>query len=229
MSGGFDSRVAFYYAPAEDDPLWAAAADWLGRDPASNAPRPQPELPDIAAITTDARHYAFHATLKPPMRLRAGVTWADVTRTARDIAAAIPAFDLPVLGVADLHGFLALRETTPSPDLQALADACIAGADHLREPPDAAELAKRRGKGLPAAQDANLVRWGYPYVFATWFFHMTLTRRLTLVEAALYRPAATAHFAAALAQPRRVTDLCLFTQAAPEAGFTLAERIPLRG
>lgn len=222
------ARVAFYYAPAETDPLWDAAACWLGRDAATGAPRPQPDLPNIAAITADARHYAFHATLKPPMRLQPGVTWATVLDTAAAIAAGIPAFDLPRLAVADLHGFLALRETTPSPELQALADACVAGADHLRVPPSEAELAKRRRNGLPPAQEANLTRWGYPYVFATWFFHMTLTRRLTAEERALYQPAAAAHFADALAQPRRVVDLCLFTQA-EGADFRLAERIPLTG
>ncbi len=222
------ARVAFYYAPQETDPLWSAAAVWLGRDPASGAPRPQPEIPDIAAITADARHYAFHATLKPPMRLKPGVNWSALLETAAAIAASIPAFDLPPLAVADLHGFLALRETTPSPELQALADACVAGADHLRAPPSDAELAKRRRNGLPPAQDANLVRWGYPYVFATWFFHMTLTRRLTTEERAIYQPAAASHFAAALAQPRRVVDLCLFTQA-EGADFQLAERIPLTG
>lgn len=223
------SRVAIYYAPAETDPLWEAAASWLGRDPMTGAPRKQPDVADIAAITADPRHYAFHATLKPPMRLKPGVTWAEVLDSAAAIAAGIPAFDLPRLAVADLHGFLALRETTPSPELQALADACVAGADHLREPPDEAELAKRRRNGLPPAQEANLVRWGYPYVFATWFFHMTLTRRLTAEERAGCFPAASAHFAAALAAPRRVTDLCLFTQAADGADFLLAERIPLRG
>ena len=34
----------------------------------------------------------------------------------------------------------------------------------------------------PREQDAMLVRWGYPYVFDTWFFHMTLTRRLSDAE-----------------------------------------------
>ena len=224
-----DVRVAFYYAPQLDDPLWARAAQWLGRDPATNASVAQPDLPDIAAITADARHYAFHATLKPPMRLRDDATWADVLTAARAIAAGIPAFDLPRLAVSDTHGFLALRETTPSPALQALADACVAGADHLRAPPDATELAKRRRNGLPPAQDANLLRWGYPYVFATWFFHMTLTRRLAADQHAVWRPAAEAHFADVLPLPRRVCDLSLFTQTGPQAPFVLAERIALRG
>jgi hypothetical protein len=74
-----------------------------------------------------------------------------------------------------------------------------------------------------------LVRWGYPYVFDTWFFHMTLTRRLTPAEKALYHPRADAHFADAIGHRRRVTDICLYTQAGPGAPFTIAERLPLLG
>ena len=161
------------------------------------------------------------------MHLRGGATWDDLLKATSSIAAATPAFDLPPLRVADLHGFLALREATPSPELQALADACIAGADALRAPPSTEELARRRKSSLTPAQDATLLRWGYPYAFATWFFHMTLTRRLTPDERRLLLPAAEAHFAAALAVPRRVTAITIFTQAAPGAAFTIAERIPL--
>ena len=113
--------------------------------------------------------------------------------------------------------------------LQSLADACVARLDEFRAPADEAELARRRKSGLPPAQDANLLRWGYPYVFDTWFFHMTLTRRLTEAEHAIYRPAAEAYFAAALEPPHRVEDICLFTQREPGAPFILAQRLPLRG
>ena len=58
---------------------------------------------------------------------------------------------------------------------------------------------------------------------------MTLTRRLTAAEKEIYLPAATAFFDPLLEQPRRVTDIALFTQATPGAPFTIAQRIPLRG
>jgi hypothetical protein len=74
-----------------------------------------------------------------------------------------------------------------------------------------------------------LVHWGYPYVFGTWFFHMTLTRRLSDAEKARVLPEAKAWFAPALAVDRRVEDICIFTQASPGAAFVLAERIPLLG
>ena len=221
-------RVAVYYAPAQADPLCTRAADWLGRDPETNSPRPQPNLPDIATITSDARQYGFHCTLKPPMHLRPGTTWEALLEAATQLAATIPAFPLPPLAVEDLHGFLALRETRPCPEIQSLADAFVSGLDPFRAPPTESELARRRQSRLTPAQDANLLRWGYPHVFDTWFFHMTLTRRLTLEERALYHPAAQTFFAPVLAEPRAVRDVCLFTQAAPGAPFSLAARLPLQ-
>jgi len=74
-----------------------------------------------------------------------------------------------------------------------------------------------------------LLRWGYPYVFDTWFFHMTLTRRLTAAEKLVYLPAAEEYFAGAIARPRRVDDICLFVQPSPGAPFVIRERLTLRG
>jgi hypothetical protein len=226
---GPHSRVALYYAPAENDPLWARAVAWLGRDPASGAEVAQPAVPGLAAITEDAAGYGFHATLKPPMRLRQGVGWAAFHASVVELAASIAPFPLPPLEVVDLAGFLALHEAAPSPALQAFCDACVGWVDHLREPPTEAELSHRRRTGLSAAEDANLVRWGYQYVFSTWFFHMTLTRRLTADQQAVYRPAAEAWFADTLAGPRTVRDIALFVQPAPGDVFFLAERLALRG
>ena len=220
-------RIAIYYAPSPNDPLSAASTIWLGRDPITDAQVPQPDIPNIAEITSDARLYGFHATLKPPMRPNA--SWDIVLDAAATMARTLKPFDLPPLAVMDLHGFLALRETQPSSELQQLADACVEQLDRFRTPPSAEELARRRRAPLTPEQDALLVRWGYPYVFEAWFFHMTLTRRLSAEEKALYRPQAEVHFAEATAHPRRVTDICLFAQAAPGAAFTIAERLPLLG
>ncbi len=220
-------RVGLYYAPSPDDPLWQAGNSWLGRDPFSNALPTQPDLPDIFAVTSDARHYGFHATLKPPMRLRG--TFKSLLTDAEKLSNSLAPFDMPPLAVTNLHGFLALCETAPCPPLHALADACVAGVDEHRVPPDDAELARRRKGGLSAEREAMLLRWGYPDVFATWRFHMTLTRRLSPEEEKIYRPAAEAYFAPALLIPRRVSDLSLYVQPAPEKPFTLVHRLPLRG
>lgn len=217
------TRYAVYYAPQQDDPLWQAGCAWLGRDPAGGVLAPGPEVSE--QITAEAGRYGFHATLKPPMRLRAGCVHADVLDALHEAAAGIPSFQLPQLAVTNWHGFLCLRETTPSPELQAMADACVAGLDHLRAAPGVDELARRRAGGLSPAQDANLRRWGYPQVFATWFFHMTLTSRLDAEQAAVLQAVAEKWFHPALARRRIVSDVCLFMQRAPETPFMLEARV----
>jgi putative phosphonate metabolism protein len=226
---GPDARVAVYYAPQPDDALFAEAATWLGRDPESGAPVPHPDIPNIAEVTTEPRLYGFHATLKPPMRLTEEYEWLDVVEAAIGLADRTAPFDLPRLAVSDVFGFLALRETVPCPPLQALADVCVECLDPFRAPTSNAELARRRRARLTPQQDAMLVRWGYPYVFDTWFFHMTLTRRLTAEEKAFYQPAAEAHLARALAMSRRITDICLFVQPSPGEPFVIQRRLKLRG
>lgn len=216
-------RAAIYYAPAEADPLWTAGCAWLGRDPASGRRMPGP----FDDLSEQPRLYGFHATLKPPMRL--AHPWSALMDDAAALAARVQPFDLPPLVVADIGGFLALRESLPCPALHALADACVTELDMHRVPADAAELAKRRGRGLSPVHASMLVNWGYPHVLDTWQFHMTLTRRLTAEEHQVVAPAAEMHFAAALALPRRVESICVFTQAGEDAPFLLAERLALGG
>lgn len=222
-------RIALYWAPEQDDPLHAAGSAWLGRDAASGAALPQPALPghDIAALTADPRGYGLHATLKPPFRLVNGYD------AARDAAAALAArlapFDLPPLAVHDLDGFLALRETTPCPPLHRFAEACVEALDAHRAPPTESEIARRRPDRLTVAQRLNLERWGYPYVFGEWRFHVTLTRRLAPEEKAVVLPAVTDFLGASPARPRRVAAITLFAQAGPGEPFTIVERLPLGG
>lgn len=222
-------RIALYWAPEADDPLHAAGSSWLGRDAATGAALPQPSLPglDLVEATADPRGYGLHATLKPPFRLANG--YAAARDAAAALAARIAPFDLPPLAVHDLDGFLALRETTPCPALNAFADACVEALDTHRAPATEAEIARRRPERLPPRQRAHLDRWGYPYVFEEWRFHVTLTRRLQPQEKAVILPAVTAHLGDAPAISRRVSTISLFVQPAPGAPFTIAERLPLRG
>jgi len=224
LSGARGARVAVYYAPDPSDPLWTAGCAWLGRDPETGAAVPQPDVPGIDEATAEPRRYGFHCTLKAPIRL--GTSYQALLADAEALAATIKPFDMPSLAVRELSGFLAVRETAPSPELQALADASVAWLDRHRLPLDAAERERRRAHQLSPASAALLERWGYPGVFSQWRFHMTLTRRLSAEEHTRFRPEAERFLAEALAGPRRVDSLCLFTQAAADAPFLIGDRIP---
>lgn len=221
------ARFALYWAPDLDDPLHAAGSAWLGRDAETGAALRQPAVPgvDLFEITRDARLYGLHATLKAPFRL--ATSWEALREATAALAARIAPFDLPPLAVTDLDGFLALTEQAPCPALQALSDQAVADLDPHRAPPTEAEIAKRRPERLTPEQRGNLLRWGYPYVFGAFFFHVTLTRRLSPEEAALVRPAAEAAVGPAARQPRRVTSICLFSQPEPGQPFRIAERFRL--
>ena len=222
-------RIALYYAPETDDPLHQRASALLGRDAVSGAEIPQPAITgvDIAEVTADARGYGFHATLKPPFRVKGDVRAA--LQAAQDFAARAAPFALPPLRITDLDGFLALREAAPCPALQGLADGAVTALDAHRAPATEAEIARRKPEKLSPRQREYLEAWGYPYVFAEWRFHMTLTRRLTPAEKAIILPAVTDALGDAPAISRTVTDICIFAQAAPGAPFTILERLKLRG
>jgi len=226
---GPDFRAAIYYCPREVEPLFVAGSTWLGRDASRGVAVAQPAFEGIEELTAEAAGYGFHATLKPPMRLANECTWDDLVAATRALAGRFAPFELPSLAVTDLHGFLALRETAFCPSLQALADACVEELDHFRAPPSEAELARRRRAKLTEAQDVMLVRFGYPYVLDTWFFHMTLTRRLSPVEHETWRPRVEQFFAAATSGRQIVADICLFTQAESGAPFVISERMALLG
>ena len=113
--------------------------------------------------------------------------------------------------------------------LQALADGCVTALDAHRAPATEAEIARRRPEKLSPRQREYLAAWGYPYVFAEWRFHMTLTRRLTPAEKAIILPAVTQALGDAPGLTRSVSYICIFAQAAPGAPFTILERLKLRG
>ena len=217
-------RAAIYWAPETDTPLWQAGRVWLGRDPESGT---NPATPNPAWLITDAARYGLHATLKPPIFLATSL--AALREDATALAARITPFTLAALAVVEHGGFLALCETAPCPAMQALCDACVGELDHHRAKLTESELARRRAMGLSAREEAYLLRWGYPHVFDTWRFHMTLSCRLPAEEVALWRPRAEAWFAPALATPPRVASLAIFTEEAPGAPCSLAARLPLTG
>jgi putative phosphonate metabolism protein len=222
-------RIALYYAPEPHDPLHERASAWLGRDAFSGAELSQPAIAgiDIAEVTAEARGYGFHATLKPPFRVGGDIQAA--LQAAQDFAARTAPFALPPLQITDLDGFLALREAEPCPPLQALADGAVTALDPHRAPATEAEIARRKPEKLSPRQREYLASWGYPYVFAEWRFHMTLTRRLTPAEKAIILPAVTEALGDTPGLTRSVSDICVFAQAAPGAPFTILERLTLRG
>ncbi|MBB2196860.1 MAG: DUF1045 domain-containing protein [Gluconacetobacter sp.] len=223
MSSDTGARYALYYAPEPSDALWRAGCAWLGRDPATGLPVEMPGLARRAPLTRSATRYGFHATLKAPMALNGPVT-AFLDDVAAFAASSSP-FALPALRIVEEGGFTALRPAAPCPALQAFGDDCVRVFDTHRRPEDPQRTAERAGR-CTDRQKALLHRWGYPYVFDEWHFHMTLADSVLPPD---IRGEMDALFTPALARERMVASLCVFHEPRPGAPFTLLARCALGG
>lgn len=169
------TRFAIYYLPPQGSALAGFGAGWLGWDVQAGAAVPQPALPGLDDITMTPAKYGFHGTLKPPFRLVDGQDQAALEQAAADLATTIAPAQAAGLELTRLGRFLALVPVGETDGIARVAAACVAGLDRFRAPATQDELARRRKSGLTPAQDALLVRWGYPYVMEQFRFHLTLT------------------------------------------------------
>jgi len=224
-------RYAIYWAPESGGPLARFGAEWLGWDAETGTPcahRPVADLPaPIADITATPRRYGFHATLKPPFALADGTGPDALLDAVRTLAADIAAFEAPRLVLSRGHGFASLRLSLPSPAMSALAGRAVSALDGFRAPLCAADLARRRASTLSPEAEANLTRWGYPWVMALFDFHLTLSGALApdaLEAACAALDPLVAPFCAA---PLMVREICVFADPGGGAPFRLLDRVPL--
>jgi putative phosphonate metabolism protein len=218
-------RFAIYYAP-EAGPFAQAAAAWLGWDTVTGRSVTQPDVPDLAILTADPRKYGFHGTLKPPFCLAPGASLADLCDATATLAGHLPAVELPGLDLVNLHGFLALVPQGDTAALTKLAARVVADLDPIRAPLTPADIARRNPDRLTPHQRDLLARYGYPYVMDQFQFHLTLSGPLTPAQISALQPLAAAHFDPVLPRPFKLTDLCLFGEAA-DGAFHLLHRYPL--
>jgi putative phosphonate metabolism protein len=224
-------RYAIYFAPDPQLAFWGFGSSVLGYDAATGDDLPFPGgLPlDRAAwhtLTADPRQYGFHATLKAPFHVKAGVHESDVLAALEAVARRHAPFVLGGLQVSLMGWFIALVPVAAPAALMALEADCVRGPDVLRAPLTDADRARRVSKPLSARQLEHLDRWGYPHVFDDFRFHMTLTGRVEPVEgeaitkqlAMLYAP---------IAAPVHVETIALFRQHNRLARFQLVQHVPL--
>jgi putative phosphonate metabolism protein len=218
-------RYAIYFVPAADSSIYRFGASTLGYD--CYADRDVPHWPDIilspsqwAELTREPRTYGFHATLKPPFRLRPDRVEADLLQAFHAFAAEAPRAPTIMPAVDVLEGFVAVVPQSRSVELDALAGASVQAFDHFRAPMGAEERARRSRANLSDRQVANLDRWGYPYVFEDFRFHMTLTGRVEPRD----RPAILSYLQKRFGEyydksPLPIDCLALLRQSSPNARF----------
>jgi putative phosphonate metabolism protein len=229
------TRYAIYFVPAAESALYRFGSSILGYDcyAGIDVP-PSDEFASEAALwhelTQEPRRYGFHATVKAPFHLAPSCTEAQLTSAFFRFAALGHAVGRIAPEVALLSGFAAVVPRQPSDAVAALADKCTTMLDPFRAPMSARERARRVAANLSQRQMHNLERWGYPYLFEDFRFHLTLTGKLAgeRADAALSRLRSS--FAAACGERELAIDrLALLKQEGEQAPFRVLCQAELTG
>jgi putative phosphonate metabolism protein len=173
-------RFALYFVPPANSELYRFGARFLGYDCYSGSELGYPpdsglDAHNWAELTREPRRYGFHATLKAPFRLRPACTEADLGAELDRFCASPRRRATIVPVVRALGRFIALVADKPSREVDRLAADCVMAFDRFRAPLTAQEQAKRLAADLSTRQIEHVERWGYPFVFDDFQFHMTLT------------------------------------------------------
>lgn len=228
-------RYALYFTLPPGSPLDRFGSTAVGYDAATGEDLPFSVCPAIGPkrtreATAEPRRYGFHATLKAPMRLRDGLGEDDLVAAVEAFAATRPPVAVGRLRPRAIGRFLALVPEMSSPDLLLFAAECVAAFDHFRAPLAPTDRARRIASGLSERQTALLDRWGYPYVFECFRFHMTLTGPLADEgERATWLAALQDAFAGLSGEAVTIDAVSLLRQDSPDARFGLLARVPLQG
>ena len=180
-------RYAIYYAPLENSELDVFGKCWLGWDPYKGLETTKsdlsssPNLQKFSRFVFAPKQYGFHGTIKAPFRLKDGYTYNDLENKVCEISKQIHSFHLDELIIKKLGNFIALIPTN-NLKVNELSNKFVKGLDYLRDELSEDELKKRNPEKLTPNQKKMLYKWGYPYVFNEFKFHLTLTSKLNIEE-----------------------------------------------
>ena len=227
-------RYAVYFTPPAVHGLTETASRWLGSSVFQTGgstevlPPRQLQRDEWQQLVAEPARYGFHATLKAPFALASGKTQATLEVFFEEFCARQAPTLLPRLELTEIGPFFALTCSGGSDGIDRLCEAVVESFEPWRAPPSADDMARRRPERLGERQRELLARWGYPYVFEEFQFHMTLTGPVGVGDRPRVREILQDIFAEYLGQPLPVEHLGLFSE--PERGqpFNVLRHAPLR-
>ena len=226
------ARFALYFTPVRGSMLARFGAEVLGYDCATGMPVARRKLDgiadeDAAAATAVPARYGFHGTLMAPFEPAPGRSPSEL----EDALAAFARDRAPValghLKIAGIGSFTALVPAGSEDAVRTLAGDCVTAFNDFRAPLSAHDRERRLASRLSSRQVELLDRWGYPYVFSEFRFHMTLTGRLPPHEQARWQAALAAAFAPLAPAPLEIDAVSLVRQDDRGAPFRVIARRPL--
>jgi putative phosphonate metabolism protein len=228
------ARFALYFTPLPGSALARFGADVLGYDCDADAPVARRKLDGIdmaeaAAATAEPARYGFHGTLTAPFELAPSRSPDELEQALADFARSRAPVPLGRLKVAGIGAFTALVPAGPEDVVRTFAGDCVTTFDGFRAALSARDHERRLASRLSPRQVELLERWGYPYVFSEYRYHMTLTGRLPAHEQARWQAALAVAFAPLAQTPVEIDAVSLVRQEDRGAPFRVIARRPLAG
>lgn len=225
-------RVAIFYAPGSQTPLANFGAQWLGWDVEHAKSVPHPEIDDlpepIEALVATPQKYGFHGTLKAPFRLHENQTLDGLGAAMKAFSEQHRKFFIGQMKVAKLGSFVAIIQENPSDEFANFASNIVTHFEDYRAPLTDEDIVKRRKAKLTPRQDELMLKWGYPFIFNEFKFHLTLTGKLSEQNAQTVCDRLTDHLKPILDTPVEAVDLCLYGER-KDGRFEIIERFPFLG
>jgi putative phosphonate metabolism protein len=226
-------RYAIYFTPPPASPLARFGASVLGYDCFERVDVAHPQTKTLngktfARITAEPRKYGFHATLVAPFHLEKA-TENDLLAALSDFTGSNLPIDIGPLAVDTIGAFVALKPGTNIPKVDKLAAALVEFFDAYRAAPTEKDRVRRMTAHLSPRQRELLGRWGYPFVFDQFRFHMTLTNSLQAAEFASVKSALVELYSAISRNHVEIDALSLMRQDGPDERFFLVARKSLKG
>jgi len=229
-------RFALYVSPPAKSLLYQKASTWLQYDAYTgkstesfNSVNFSLDQPAYEIHIKNAAKYGFHATLKPPFRLKEGQSQEQLIQAIYDFCIEKKPIDCGKLQLTTLGNFITLGLEKPCQQLNTLAQQCVETFEPFRAELNSQEFQKRNPEKLTRRQQVLLNQWGYPYVDDEYRFHLTLTDSLPTEQLEVVKNHLHELFLPVLDRNIQVNAVHLFHQENEQSHFKVIRSFPFSG
>lgn len=227
-------RFALYFTPNSNSLLYQIASNWLQYDAYMENSFESFSSGKVFLDCTvyenhikNASKYGFHATLKPPFRLKENQTQEQLIQAISSFCLKNQAIACGKLQLTTLGNFIALVLEKSCPQLNKLAQQCVETFEPFRAELNSQEIQKRNPEQLTKRQQILFKQWGYPYVDDEYRFHLTLTDQMHTEQLAVVKKHLQELFLPELDKDLRVDAIHLFHQENSQSRFKIIRSFPL--
>ncbi|MBL4784094.1 MAG: DUF1045 domain-containing protein [Cohaesibacteraceae bacterium] len=227
-------RFGIYFTPTECSELLTTGSNWLGRNVFQ---KPVKEFSgdhwlgwkERNILVASAVRYGFHGTFKAPFSLAPGMRKEHLISEFKNFCKNNISPGEVKLKLGQIGPFFALVPDGACNKLNHFANSIVEVFEPFRAPLTPADIDRRHSHKLNQSEEENFHKWGYPYVFDTFQFHMTLTGPVAPGRVDAVWNSLTERFRTALINPVPINSLAIYCESEPGSNFKLEAFSVLNG